>query len=521
MNNSVIKLLQITGLSAIGLIVVAFGSPSFAAPHNAAATKVVANSRDSKLSPVTSITRHTVKMGNQTIHYTAVVSKIILRDDAGNPTASMSYIAYTENGVPQSRRPITFIWGGGPGATSTGLQVVGFGPKLVITTNAAHTPPAPYKVINNPYSLLNVTDMVFIEEVDTGYGRLLDDSKISQFAGVDQDAEAFRQAIVRYLNKHNRWNSPKYIMGNSYGTTRDAVVANDLQQAGVDLRGVILISTVLNFETLEFNPGNDLPYILYLPTYAALARYHHALASRFESEPLVKFLDEVQSFATGEYAHLLLKGDKASAQQRQSVTRKMSQYTGLSTQYIQYSNFRVRPWLFRKELLRTRNQVVGRTDGRFLGMDYNQVTSNAEYDPLDAAIGGPYTAAMNYLLHNFLHYDVKDIFRMSCYAVCHWDWHRVNGRRGYTFNQGYADVSVDLRKAMIDNPQLKLFVSCGYYDLATPYFAAKYTYAHLNIGKLQKNITMKCYRSGHVSYLRPKTHAHMYKNLEDFYHISS
>jgi carboxypeptidase C (cathepsin A) len=154
-------------------------------------------------------------------------------------------------------------------------------------------------------------------------------------------------------------------------------------------------------------------------------------------------------------------------------------------------------------------------------MDYDQITSSAEHDPLDSAIGGPYTAAMNYLLRNFLHYDVNDIFRSSCYAVCHWDWERLNRRDRYGFNQGYADVSVDLRQAMIDNPQLKLFVSCGYYDLATPYFAAVYTYAHLNIGELQKNITMKCYRSGHVSYLRPETHAHMYKDMEAFYRTSS
>jgi carboxypeptidase C (cathepsin A) len=486
-----------------------------------AAGETAATPQPAAGSPEASVTQHTVKMGNETLRFTAVAGKITLRDDTGQPTATMSYVAYTENGVPQSQRPVTFVWGGGPGATSTGLQVVGFGPKLVLTANAAHTAPAPYKIVDNPYSLLNVTDLVFLEEVDTGYGRLIGHAKIGQFAGVDQDATAFTQAIIRYLNANNRWNSPKYLMGNSYGTTRDAVVANDLQEAGADLTGVVLISTVLNFETLGFDSGNDLPYVLFLPTYAALAQYHHALAANLESMPVEQFLEQVQSFAAGEYAHFLLAGDAASAQERQDVERKLAAYTGLSTDYIEESNYRIRPGNFRKELLLARDQVIGRMDGRFLGMDHDQVSGTAEYDPLEPAIGGPYTAAMNYLLHNFLNYNATDIYRSSCYGVCVWDWHRVNNRRDFGFRQGYADVSVDLREAMIANPQLKLFVSCGYYDLATPFFASTYTYDHLNIGDLKKNITIKYYASGHVSYLRPETHARMYKDLEDFYRKGS
>lgn len=503
------------GCLSIGLLALSLAS----ACHATAGS--MSTSAPSAQSQYTATTSHSIKLGHEEIHYTAVASKIILHDKNNKPTASMSYIAYTKKGAKESGRPITFIYGGGPGSTSTGLQVVGFGPKLVITTDHAHTPPAPYKIVDNPYSLLNVTDMVFVEEVSTGYGRLLGDSKISQFAGVDEDAEAFKQFIVRYLNKYKRWNSPKYIMGNSYGTTRDAVLANDLQEAGIDLQGVVLISTVLNFQTLEFHSGNDLPYILYLPTYAAIAKYHHALSKQFESEPLKQFLDEVQAFAMGEYAHFLLEGNLASKQEEQRVAQKVSQYTGLSEQYIRYSNFRIAQSSFRKELLRSRNEVVGRTDGRFVGTDYDQATDRAEYDPLDTAVGGPYTASMNYLLREFLHYDVPGLWKGSCYATCHWNWLRVPKRGHYGFRQGYADVSTDLRQAMIDNPQLKLFVTCGYYDLATAYFAAMYTYAHLDVGDLQKNITMKCYPSGHVMYLHPKTHAHMYNDLVDFYHSSS
>jgi carboxypeptidase C (cathepsin A) len=513
MARQIIKKARIALLAALGLAELTGGLGCLAADAHGQKPQAADEN------PPAAVTQHTVKMGGQTIHYTAVASKIILRDDANRPIASMSYIAYTEDGVPQEQRPVTFIWGGGPGSTSSGLQVVGFGPKLVTTTDAAHTPPAPYKIQDNPYSLLNVTDLVYIEEVDTGFGRLLNGSKISQFAGLDEDGQAFTQAIVRYLDIYNRWNSPKYIMGNSYGTTRDAVVAHDLEEAGADLKGVVLISTVLNFQTLDFSPGNDLPYVMFLPTYAAIAHYHHALAADLQGEPLEEFLGKVQSFATGEYAHLLMQGDDASAAEKASVASKLAQYTGLSEQYIRYSNFRVSQPFFRKQLLLERDQVVGRTDARFLGMDYDQITGNAQYDPLDEAIGGPYTTAMNYLLRNFLHYDGgTDLFRSSCYGVCRWDWQRLNDRHDYGFNQGFADVSVDLRQAMIGNPQLKLFVSCGYYDLATPYFAAIYTYAHLDIGNLRKNITMKCYRSGHVSYLEPDTHARMYRDLEAFYH---
>jgi carboxypeptidase C (cathepsin A) len=503
-------------LAGIGLAGLALGLNCLAANAHGPKPQAAADEN-----PAAAVTQHTVKMGGETIHYTAVASKIILRDDANRAVASMSYIAYTEDGVPQEKRPVTFIWGGGPGSTSSGLQVVGFGPKLVTTTDAGHTPPAPYTIQDNPYSLLNVTDLVYIEEVDTGFGRLLNGSKISQFAGLDEDGQAFTQAIVRYLGLNNRWNSPKYIMGNSYGTTRDAVVAHDLEEAGVDLKGVVLISTVLNFQTLEFGPGNDMPYIMFLPTYAAIAHYHHALPADVQAQPLEQFLGKVQTFAAGEYAHMLMEGDDASAEEKQSVATRMAQYTGLSEQYIRYSNFRVTQQAFRKELLLDRDQVVGRTDARFLGMDYDRISGDAEYDPLDEAIGGPYTTAMNYLLRNFLHYDDgTDLFRSSCYGVCRWDWHRLNQRRGYGFDQGFADVSGDLREAMIGNPQLKLFVTCGYYDLATPYFAALYTYAHLNVGDLSKNITIKCYPSGHVSYLEPATHERMYKDLEAFYHTS-
>lgn len=509
-------------IAVVGLCALIFSVTSPAAVND---TLSGAGKHDaSGFHPLTVTTDHVWKVGGKQLDYTAVAGQIVLRDFNGKPAASVFYISYTKDGEDPDKRPITFVYDGGPGATSTGLEMVGFGPKLVVTANAAHTPPAPYRIIDNPYSLLNVTDMVFIEEVGAGYSRLLGDAKISQFAGIDEDAESFEQFITRYLSKYKRWNSPKYLMGNSYGTTRDAVLADDLQEAGIDLRGVVLISTVLNFQTLEFHPGNDLPYILFLPTYAAIAHYHHALNAQLESEPVEQYVKTVQSFATGEYAHFLLLGDGASDEEKADVAKKLSEYTGLGEQFIRYNNFRITEAAFRKELLRSQDEVVGRTDARFIGPDYDQAAADAGHDPLDSAISGPYTASMNYLLVNVLHYVIPtELWRSSCYSICHWDWQRKKrfGRNRFGFNQGFADVTGDLRRAMINNPQLKLFVAYGYYDLACPYFAALYDYDHLNISpELQKNITIKGYHSGHVMYLRPETHAHIYTDLEDFYMAS-
>lgn len=495
---------------AVAIIAGIFGAGSLA--HGATSTK-----SSSTIPNATVTTRHSLRLGRRIIHYTAVAGKITLRDGNNQPTARMFYIAYTQDRATESTRPITFIYGGGPGATSTGLQMVGFGPKRVITANAAHTPPAPYKIVDNDYTLLNATDMVYVEEVGTGFSRLADNATLSKFAGVDEDAKAFEQFIIRYLDKYKRWNSPKYLMGNSYGTTRSAVLVNDLQSAGVDFRGVILISTVLDFETIAFGRGNDLPYVLYLPTYAAVAWYHHALSQELESEPLGKVLSQVQDFAVRKYSQFLLQGTAAGNQEKNDVLRKLSAYTGLSQQYIQYSNYRVRPTAFRKQLLRSRDQVIGRMGGRFTGKDYDQVTDDAEYDPIDPAIGGAYTASMNYYLRHDLHYTGSAIWRMEdSKAFRIWDW-RKNRHGQASFNQGYVDVAYNLRQAMIDNPHLKIFVACGYYDLATPYYAVVYTLNHLRIGGLQKNITRKCYKSGHVMYLRPKSLVKIHKDLEAFY----
>jgi carboxypeptidase C (cathepsin A) len=468
-----------------------------------------------------SITKHTLKLGGQAIHYTAVAGTITLRDKEDKPIASMFYISYAKNNVKdEANRPVTFVYGGGPGATSTGLQMVGFGPKRVITTNAAHTPPAPYKIVDNQYSLLDATDLVYVEEVDTGFSRTLNGEKLKHFTGVNEDAESFAQFIKRYLTKYNRWNSPKFLMGNSYGTTRSAALVHDLQKSGVDFSGVVFISTVLNFETLAFHDGNDLPYILYLPTYAAVARYHHALKKPYQTEKLGKFLSKVQDFALHEYAPFLLEGNAANKKTTRDALNKLSQYTGLAKQYIKQSDYRVRPSEFRKELLRGRDLVVGRMGGRFVGKDYDQSSSRAEYDPINPAIGGAYTASMNHYLHHSLHYGKNRIWQMeSENAFKLWDWH-TGERQGGSFNQGFADVATDLRQAMIDNPDLKIFVAHGYYDFATPYFAADYTFNHLNIGNLQRNITSKYYKSGHVMYLKKKALVKMHGDLEKFYRNS-
>lgn len=507
--------IEMSGSLIGGLALILAGAVA-AAPAVAAAAK--APTADTGGFPVT--TKHALRLAGGTLRYTAVLGRMTLRDENGKATARMSYIAYTGNGANEADQPITFIYGGGPGATSTGLQMVGFGPMRVITTNAAYTPGAPYKIVDNKYTLLNATDIVYVEEVGAGFSRLMNGTKLTRFAGVDEDAHSFRQFVVRYLNKYHRWNSPKYLMGNSYGTTRDAVLANDLQGDGVDLRGVILISTVLNFQTLAFGPGNELPYILFLPTYSAVAWYHHALSPAVQGKPLSDLLGKVQSFTIGPYATFLREGDAASDADKADIARKLAGFTGLSETYIRYNDYRVRPTYFRKELLRSRNEVVGRMGGRFKGMDYNQASAGAEYDPIDPAIGGAYTASMNYYLRHVLDYDGSELWRMEApNAFELWDW-RNSGRGRGGFHQGYVDVSKDLRQAMIDNPSLKVFVACGYYDLATPYFAMEYTFNHMRLGTLRNNVTTHCYKSGHVMYLHPQSLVKIHKDLEDFYTLS-
>jgi carboxypeptidase C (cathepsin A) len=342
----------------------------------------------------TSVTRRTVTIGGRQVAYTATAGTLHLKNDKGEPRASLFYIAYTRDGVAdRSRRPVTFTFNGGPGSSSVWLHLGTFGPRRVQFADAEAPAPAPYGFVDNAESVLDVTDLVFIDPVGTGYSRPLGDAKLEEFTGVEEDVRAVGEFIRRWTTRHQRWQSPKFLAGESYGTTRAAALVNHLQQCeGMFFNGAILVSSILNFQTARFDTGNDLPYITFLPTYAATAWYHQALAARpAELEPL---LDEVRRFAAGEYAQALMKGRNLGEAEAAAVADKVARYTGLSAEFVRRANLRVDIGRFTKELLRAKRRSVGRLDSRYLGIDQDAAGERVEHDPSLTAIMGPYTAAL-------------------------------------------------------------------------------------------------------------------------------
>lgn len=472
--------------------------------------------------PKFSVTHHSMRIAGQTIHFTATAGSLILHNSKGQPTASVFFIAYTKDNVQnESNRPLTFLYNGGPGSSAVWLQLGAFGPMRVKTTNAAITPPAPYHLVNNAYSLINVSDMVFIDPVGTGFSHVVGKGKGKDFWGVDQDAQSLVQFIRLYLNKYHRWNSPKFILGESYGTTRSAVLANDLQNNGISLNGVILQSAILNFETDSYAPGNDLPYMLSLPSYAAVAWYHHALPN--QPKKLQPLLGKVEHFAMGEYAQALRAGTALSQTQREDVLTKLHQYTGIPESYWANANLRINNGQFEKELLRNRNEVTGRLDARFSGMSIDWNAEYPRWDPMMEAIAPVFVAAFHHYLADYLRYHSDRKYQFLNYRVIqNWDWkQKTRGEHGGQAWPGYTNVVPDLSMAMVKNPHLQLMVNSGYFDLGTPFFATKYSMHHLldpdHGGKqLLNRVHMYYYKSGHMVYLHVPSLAKYKSNLAKF-----
>ncbi|MGD8378355.1 MAG: peptidase S10 [Gammaproteobacteria bacterium] len=459
----------------------------------------------------TSVTHHTARIDGHTIRYTATAGTLFLRDDKGQPTASIFYVAYTRDGVDNTdKRPITFAFNGGPGSSAVWLQMGALGPRRVSFKDGIQPPAAPYKLEDNAYSILDKTDIVFIDPVGTGYSRALGDAKPKDFQGVEEDVKSVGEFVRLYTTRAKRWNSPKYLAGESYGTTRAAALVNYMQaNKGMYFNGVILISSILNFETASFETGNDLAYITYLPTYAATAWYHKAIQPR--PKDLEAFLQQARDFAAGEYAQALMKGSKLGDAERNAVAEKLAHFTGLSADYIKKSNLRVNIFRFTKELLRDQRRTVGRLDSRYLGIDHDAAGEMFEHDPSYTAIMGPYTAVMNKYLHGELKFDENREYEILSGKVNrNWNW-EVKGHRGY------VNVAEDLRKAMSTNTHLQLFVANGYYDLATPFFATEYTMDHLGLEpSLRDHITLTYYPSGHMVYLNEPSLAQLKKNIAAF-----
>ncbi|MBB6240832.1 peptidase S10 [Rhodanobacter sp. MP1X3] len=486
------------------------------------------------LEPQSSTTDGSVSVEGHSISYKAVAGTLVLHgsgDKENEPQVSMFYVAYMKKGVEPGKRPVTFIYNGGPGSATVWLHMGAFGPKRVVTADDSHTAAAPYGLVNNNYSLLDASDVVFIDAPGAGFSRLIaaDDDKSKRdeqmkdrkkaIYSVDGDGHAFAQFITQFLSKYGRWNSPKYLFGESYGTTRSAVLANILEnENSVDLNGVILLSQILNFDTSidgpQFNPGIDLPYELALPTFAATAFYHHKLPQ--QPAALEPFLEEVKQYALGDYTQALMAGSRLGDAQKQAVAEKLHQYTGLPVDYLLKANLRVSGGMFEHELQAGDDITTGRLDSRFSGPSLDPMAKDSEYDPQSSAISSAYIAAFNdYVRRDLKFGDGQQYHEFA--DVDHWDFsHKAPGVDGEAL-QSSTNVMPDLATAMKTNPNLKVYLNGGYYDLATPFFAADYEMHHMPIPtSLESNISYSWYPSGHMVYAHEASLKELHDNVARF-----
>ena len=460
------------------------------------------------------ITKHSVKIGGQEVKYTATAGTMVLKLEDGTPKANIFYVAYIKDDVADaSKRPITFAFNGGPGAGSLWLHVGALGPRRVEMGDVGNLLPPPYKFVDNESSILDGTDIVFIDPVTTGYSRPAPGEADKQFHGVQEDVQSVGDFIRLWATRNRRWGSPKFLAGESYGTTRAAGLSGYMQQRyGMYLNGIILISSILNFQTAEFDTGNDLPYMLFLPTYTAIAWYHKKLPSDLQGD-LQKAIAESKAFAVGEYADALVAGDGLPAVKRTYIAQKLSRLTGLPADYIDRADLRIGIQRFDKELMKNERRTVGRLDGRFTGIDADAAGAEPDYDPSLAAIVGPYTASINEYVRGELKFESDLPYEFLTGRVRPWNYAPYENR--------YVNVAETLRRAMTQNPFLKVFVGKGYYDLATPFFAAEYTFDHLGLDPtLRSHLSGGYYEAGHMMYVHPASLAKLKKDLAEFIQAS-
>lgn len=456
---------------------------------------------------------HAVTVAGKSIGYTATAGTLTLRDDDGKPIASMFYVAYVaDRAKGEADRPVTFLYNGGPGSASLFVHMGLFGPKHVLTDSPASTHNAPYTITENPNSLLDKSDLVFLDAIGAGYSRPLGDTKGAAFYGVDQDIDAFARGIQRYVTINHRWNSPKFLFGESYGTTRSAGLAYALQERGLQLNGVLILSSILNYGVRD--AGFDHIYETYLPSYAATAVYHHKAPT---PPDLSAYLQEVRAWAAGPYMVALGKGSNISDAELDATARQMSLYTGLSAPFLKQANLRVDLARFRKELLRDQRRTIGRYDSRFTGIDTDAAGETTEYDPSDTGIHGAYVAA----LHDYLERDLGYASELNYWPSGPninraWDWkHKAPGSN---FPAQVANTAQDLGAAMRQNPHLKLYSLNGLYDMATPFFGTEYDIAHMNLDPtLRANVRFAYYPSGHMVYLNPDALKQLKIDVAKFY----
>jgi carboxypeptidase C (cathepsin A) len=446
------------------------------------------------------VTKRSSVIGGKTVNYTATAGTLILRDKDGEPIASVGYTSYVKQDTKDpATRPITFSYNGGPGSSSVWLHMGALGPRRIVVADAGPTPPPPYRVVDNQYSLLDRTDLVMIDPVGTGVSRALGKKKDKDFWGVDPDIEEVSRFIRQFVTENGRWNSPRYLLGESYGTTRSAGVVDYLQSnTNMSFNGVILVSVALDVQAIFNAPGNDRPFPLFLPTYAITSFYHKVLPS--PPSELGPFENEVRAWALGPYATALLKGDDLSDEERAAIADRLHRYTGLSVDYILKANLRVTEPEYTQELLREHGQTVGRLDSRYVGVMFDQLAQNAEYDPQSASISAAYTAAFLDYYHRELNFPTDRKYTILGGEVYEgWDWkHKTPD--GDT--QPQVNTGPDLAHALKFNPDLRVLVLNGSYDLATPVLATEYMISHLGLpATLRQHVAVKYYDAGHMMYV--------------------
>ena len=473
------------------------------------------------------VTEHRLVLGKKTLEYTATCGTIVLRDytpsynakDApdGTPrkpdkaTASFFFVAYTLKGVKTpEQRPVTFSFNGGPGSSSVWLHLGILGPQRVACDEMGNAPPPPYALVDNEHTLLTDSDLVFIDPVGTGHSRMAEGERASEFHEYQRDLDSVGEFIRLYLTRYGRWGARKFLIGESYGTTRAAGLALHLQgKHDIFLNGVMLVSLAIDLQTLSFDEGNELPYALFLPTYAATAWYHHALAPELQQRPLAEVVAAAETFALGDYSAALMQGSRLGSAQRGEVAAQLARFTGLTPEYVQRTDLRPEAFRYFKELLRARGQTVGRLDSRFVGQDRDDAGEHAETDPFMNAVLGAYAVGINRLLKETLKFEADAPYVLHAPIWDKWSW------KG--FENKYVNVGASLRKAMQANPHMRVYVASGYYDLGTPHAAGDYTLAHLGLrGEARAKVSVSYFEAGHMMYIHQPSLARMAKELRAF-----
>lgn len=440
------------------------------------------------------VTKHSTRVGSRTLNYTVTTGYMPIKNAvSGDTEARIFYMAYTLDNPPAGR-PLMFSFNGGPGSASVWLHIGALGPKRVKMLDDGLMPPPPYELVDNDQTWLTDTDLVFIDPVGTGYSRAARPDLASKFFGVNGDIDSVGEFLRMYLGRSERWSSPLFLVGESYGTTRAAGLSNYLFEKGIGLNGILLISTVLNFQTIRFADNNDMPLVLILPSYAATAWYHKRLSPNLQAKTIEQVAQEARSFAANEFMPAMLRIDSLSAEERTGLADKFSSLTGLSRDFVERNNFRVELDEFNKELLRNERRSTGRLDSRFKGIDRDAAGDGPDMDPSMSAIRTPYTAAFNSYVRRDLGFKSDlEYYILGGGISSPWNWN---------VNTGYADTSIPLKNAMAKNPYMKVFLAQGYYDMATPFYAAEYTVSAMNLDpQLRNNISFSYYESGHMMYI--------------------